>query len=198
MGNCNCSPGFGNGAFSAAEFISVFPSAFWNHVFLPASIGNAQGATQVETLFAQSPNNTEYLNTNFPQNQETLNWITHFYSMPFNWKKTALKFRAYWFVTAEGSHGSNVDWEVSIRSIGNAETMRYNQTYTPNNDTESANDLVYITDELTYTPYTDGSALAVNDFFHIMFRRGNDSASGASRLLGIRLAWEVDATLAVP
>ena len=185
--------------FTAAIFNSTFPSAWWRHTFITAAISNPQGATRGETAFAQSPNNNEYAHVNFPQNQETLNWTTFFWTAPWNWKTTsAIKARAYWYVTAEGSHGASIDWQWSIRSIGNTETLKYNQTYTLNGDVETTNDLLYITDELSYTPYTDGSALAVNDFWHIMFRRKNDSASGAAKLLGIRLSWEVDATIAVP
>lgn len=185
--------------FTPAVFNAAFPSAWWLHTFIPVGVMNNQPTRFGESIFAQSPNNNEYLNTAFPQNLETTNWSTAYWCAPFNWDTSAgLKCRAYWYVTAEGSHGTPVEWEWSIRAIGNAETMRYNQVYTLNADTETANDLIYITDELSYTPYTDGSALAVNDFFHIMFRRQNDGASGSARLLGLRLAWKIDPTIAVP
>lgn len=187
----------GGGAFNPAEFTAAFPSAFWYHTFIPANVANdGQAGMLGETNFAASPNNVEWLRQNFDQNEETVQWASAYWCAPFNWKKTALKLWAYWF-TQSASHGVANDFEWHIKSLSDGASMTFNQTYTPNNGTDLAINVLYITDVLTYTPLTAGT-LTVRDFFHIMFRRGNDAASGATGVVGYQIAWEVDPTIAVP
>ena len=190
-------------SFTSAQFTAAFPSAWWEHFFLGVGDNDrvwnvGQAGMDGQITYAQSPNNNIYRMFNWDQNEEAGQFATAYFSMPWNWKASSgLKIRHYWFTTV--AVFGNIDWEISIRSIGNTETIRYNQTYTTNNDTAAAIDTLYISDELSYTPYTDGSALAVNDFFGIMFRRGNDGvANNATRSLGVRLSWEIDPTIAVP
>jgi len=192
-----------------AEFNAAFPSAWWRYKFIAAS-GATNSGDQYEwnmgqagmfneVTFVNTPNTIEYIKLNFDRNEEGIQWATSLFSMPFNWKfSSGIKIRQYW-ASGTTSFG-NIDWEVSVRSIGDGETMRFNQTYTNNNDAATVVDSIMITDELTYTPYTDGSALAVNDMFQIMIRRGNNDANVPNLIyyVGMRIAWEIDATLAVP
>lgn len=188
----------GAGGFDPAEFATAFPSAWWHHTLIPAFIiNNGGGVTDSEKVFVRTPNNPEYKAKDFTQNQETARWVCADWCAPFNWKKTALKLWAYWYVTSEGSHGTPVKWQWHIKALSDGASMSFDQTYTNNDDTESANDLMYISPVLTYTPVTAGT-LTVRDYFHIMFRRQNDSASGTARLAALQIAWEIDPTIAVP
>lgn len=199
MGCC----GFPGGAsgFDPVAFNAAFPSAWWRHTFIPAAVGPGnigQAGMNGEKSYSSSPNNNEYDYFNFDPNEETIQWATWLWCMPFNWKiGTQIRVKLYWFVTAEGSHGTPVKWQWYVRSIGDGEALQFNETYVNNDDTESANDLLYITPSLALTPGNSGAGLAVNDLFHIMVRRQNDSASGPAKLIGIQINWEIDPTIAV-
>lgn len=196
---CGCQGGFGsNGGFDPAAFEAYYPSLFWHHAFLPAYIANpGQAGMAGEKAYAASPNNVEYYYNSFDQNEETIQWDTSVWCAPFNWDPTAnLKVWAYWY-TESASHGVANDLEWHIRGISDGDTLTFNQTYTLNADTDLAVNVMYITPILTITP-TTASSLKVRDFLHIMFRRGNDAASGAIRTFGYQVAWKIDPTIAVP
>jgi hypothetical protein len=117
--------------------------------------------------------------------------------LPKNWKiTTTIKCRLYWFVTNEASHGTPVQWQIGIRAIGDGEALAYNIVWNNNHDTDAANDVLYITDEVAITPEKAG-VLAPCDMLNIIVRRNQDDASGSALLLGILLQYEIDPTIAV-
>jgi len=184
--------------------ISTGVSSMWRNVFLPAIISNeGQGGMKAEKIYSSGAGGAvgqnEYDYLNYDQNEETLQFQTNIWSMPFNWKHSSgLKFNLYWFVTGEGSHGTDLKWQCRIRSIGTGETLSFTGTFNNNYQSEAANDLLYITPIVSITPENSGGGLAPLDLLQIITRRQNDSASGDGKLLGIQLHWEIDPTIAVP
>ena len=191
-----CAPGFS--AFNPSAFNAAFPSAWWrNDYIMPISTNQIGGFNQPKS-FATTPLPDLYLASDLNQNQETTEGRCFVFGMPFNWKPASgLKCWLHWFVTAEGSHGNPVKWQWFVRGISDGETMSFNQTYTNNDDTESANDLVYITPTLNLTPGT-ASSLKPKDLLYFTIRRQNDTSTVHARLLGMHLSYEIDATVAVP
>ena len=183
---------------------SIGASAYWRNVFLPAIITNeGQAGMKGEKVYSSGAGGAvgqnEYDYLNYDQNEETLQYQTNIWTMPFNWKHSSgLKFNLYWFVTGEGSHGTDLKWQCRIRSIGTGETLSFTGTFNNNYQSEAANDLLYITPIVSITPENSGAGLAPLDLLQIITRRQNDSASGDGKLLGIQIHWEIDPTIAVP
>jgi hypothetical protein len=188
------------GANETLEIAATAPSlgsSVLHSAFLNCRMGDPNGTPEEEIVFGSGfPGYQEYNYVKFVEDQDynSYQWI---HALPKNWKITTnIKCRLYWFVTNEGSHGTPVKWQIGIRSIGNGEAMSYNIVFVDNWDTDAANDLVYITDEVSIAPEKSG-VLAPCDLLSITVRRNQDDASGSAMLLGILIQWEIDSTISV-
>jgi hypothetical protein len=188
------------GANEALHITASAPSlgsSVLHSAFLNCRMGDPNGTPEEEIVFGSGfPGYEEYLYVKFVEDQDynSYQWI---HALPKNWKITTnIKCRLYWFVTNEGSHGTDVEWQISIRAIGNGEALAYNHAWVDNADVDAANDVLYITDEVSITPEKAGS-LAVCDLLSITVRRNQDDASGSAMLLGILIQWEIDPTISV-
>jgi len=191
MGKC-CWPASSGG--------SVGVSAFWHSVFIPADLFNlGQAVARQEIVYGVGAGNQQEYNVDsYDQNEESDQHSSTDWALPFNWKIASLiKFNIYWFVYNEGSHNVEHKWQVRIRSIGNGEALSFNGVWNNNYDTESANDLLFISPVVTITPASVGG-LSPLDLLHIAVGRQNDSASGSAKLRGIQLHWEIDPSIVVP
>ena len=190
----------GKCSWPASSGGSVGVSAFWNSVFIPADLFNIgkPGMRQEIVYGAQADSQQEYNVDSYNQNEESAQFSSTDWALPFNWRIASLiKFNIYWFVYNEGSHNVEHKWQVRIRSIGNGEALSFNGVWNNNYDTESANDLLFISPIVTITP-ASVAGLSPLDLLHIAVRRQNDSASGSSKLRGIQLHWENDPSIVVP
>ena len=196
--------GKGKCCFTSGGGAVIGVSAFWHSVFLPAIISNeGQSGMKGEKVYYSgaggSVGQNEYDYFNYEQNEEGIQFQTNIWATPFNWKTASgLKFNMYWFVTNEGSHGTELKWQTRIRAIGSGETLSFTGTFSNNYQIENANDLLYITPVISVVPENSGAGLAPLDMLQIITRRQNDSASGDGKLLGVQIHWEIDPDIVVP
>lgn len=111
--------------------------------------------------------------------------ITHCqYFAPERWDGGDIEARLHWF-TQSASHGSNQNFGIGIKSIGDGEALGGVPSRTSFVDIDAASDTLYIAPAVTVTP--QGTSPAGGEFLQIALEKATDSASGNIYALGLFL-----------
>lgn len=188
------------GANETLEISATAPSlgsAIVHSTFLNVKMGDAftNGLNEEIAYGSNFPDYQEYEYLRFPEDED-YNGIQWWHALPKNWKiATNIKCRLYWFVHNEQSHNVDVKWQISIRAIGDTEALAYTIVWVNDYDADAANDVLYITPEVSIAPQKAG-VLAPCDMLSVTVRRDLDDASGSANLIGILIQYEIDPTIA--
>ena len=124
----------------------------------------------------------------FPQN-ENRSTANATYPMPFNWDKGNIKARIYW-TTRHSSHGLPVKWRLYGYAVSNGQTIQTDWTNVEVSQTDTADDLLYITTEKTIPISTDTTKKPFDLIVFTLDRREDDE-SGTADLIGVNFEYGI-------